>query len=273
MTPYTFDHVTADTLPDHLTFVGVHDPAPLQARLADGRLAFTQLRRMRSPRGTEASWTDTGGPLLFPRVRTDLPTDGVHALARELARGTATRVILNEGHAPLTDAPWQAAGWTLDPHAVMALTDLTARTWPLDPRVQERPLADLLAPDLLDLYAALTRDGGVIGDTGGTDPHAALQDDLHSDRRLHVLTDAGQVLGAALLDPDPRGAGIHMLGVRPDRRGHGLGGALHAHLLAVASRTHARHGGTTEYANHAMRRIFERNGCTLTEQKQFVRTG
>ncbi len=62
-----------------------------------------------------------------------------------------------------------------------------------------------------------------------------------------------------------------MLGVRPDRRGAGLSRALHAHLLAVAAEAHSKHAGTTDYDNHAMRRIFERNGAVLVEQKQFVR--
>ena len=61
-----------------------------------------------------------------------------------------------------------------------------------------------------------------------------------------------------------------MLGVQPSRRGQGLGLALHAHLLAVAAQTHRKHGGTTDFSNHAMRRIFERNGAVLTEQKQFI---
>ena len=62
-----------------------------------------------------------------------------------------------------------------------------------------------------------------------------------------------------------------MLGVRPDRRGQGLGLALHAHLLAVIAQTYSKHGGGTDYTNHAMRRIFERNGAVLSEQKQFIR--
>lgn len=45
----------------------------------------------------------------------------------------------------------------------MAQTDLTARTWTLEPRVQERPVLELLAPDLLDLYAELAK-VGKIGD-------------------------------------------------------------------------------------------------------------
>ena len=70
--------------------------------------------------------------------------------------------------------------------------------------------------------------------------------------------------------PPALGMGIHMLGVRPERRGAGLGRALHAHLLAVAAQTHSKHGGTTDFNNLTMRRIFERNGAVLSEQKQWL---
>ncbi|WP_424949792.1 hypothetical protein [Deinococcus sp.] len=73
----------------------------------------------------------------------------------------------------------------------MASTDLARRTWPLDPRVQKRPVSELLAPDLLDLYTALGT-VGTIGDTGETALAVAFADDLQNDRkRLFVLLKEG----------------------------------------------------------------------------------
>lgn len=228
---------------------------------------------MHSERGLEAAWSLAAALVVFPRVRLDLDTGGLRALAAQL-RLTAPdkRIILNEGMAPTDAGPWETGGWVLDEHALMATTDLTARSWPLDPRVQERPVSELLAPDLLELYAELVT-VGTIGTTEETDPVIAFVDDLQDEeKRLFVLVEDGVALGAALITPAPPalGRGIHMLGVRPDRRGQGLGLALHAHLLATAAQTHSKHGGATDWDNHAMRRIFERNGSVLSEQKQFV---
>ena len=270
---YTFATVTPATLDTYAAFVKVQDRAALEARLADGRTTYAQLWLMHSGRGLEAAWAQGAGPVLFPHVRADLPTAGLAALAGQLARTAGgKRVILNEGMAPLDPEAWRAAGWVLDTHAVMARTDLSAGHWPLDPRVGERPVAELLAADLLALYAELAK-VGPLGDTGETDPALAFADDLTDEsKRLFVLLENGVVLGAAVLTPGPHGAGIHLLGIRPDRRGMGLGRALHGHLLAVAAQTHAGHVGPTDYGNLAMRRILERNGAALSEQ-QWVRPG
>ncbi|MFC4453709.1 GNAT family N-acetyltransferase [Deinococcus sonorensis] len=274
MTTYTFDHATPATLEPYARFMEASaNLAALQERLADGRLSYTHLRQMHSDRGLEGVWINGPGPVIVPRVRLELEAAGLHALAEHVMRAAPDkRVILTEGAAPLASAPWAAAGWTRDTHAVIAQTDLTARRWPLDPRVQERPVSDLLSGDLLALYAALV-EVGTIGDTGEIDPAIAFAEDVQDEeQRLFVLVEHGTVLGAALLTPAPPGTrGIHLLGIRPDRRGAGLGRALHAHLLAVAAQTHQRHGGTTEWDNHAMRRIFERNGAVLREQQQFIR--
>ena len=271
MTPHTFDHATPDTLDAYIAFREIQNPEDFRARLADGRLTYEGLCQMYSGRGLEAVWTHGPSPFIFPGVRLDLEPAGLEAFALHLAQTAPDkRVILNEGMAPTDAAPWEAAGWVLDVHSVMAQTDLTARIWPLDPRVQERPMAGLLAPDLLELYAELVK-AGKIGDRDETDPAIAFADDVQDEeKRLFTLMDGEQVAAAAVLIPDQRGAGVHMLGVRPDRRGAGLGLALQVHLLAVAAQDHSKHMGATDYTNHAMRRIFERNGSVLSEQKQFI---
>ena len=267
LTPYTFEHATPDTLDQSIAFRDIQNLEDFRARLADGRLTYGGLRQMRSWRGLEAAWGYGASPVIFPNVRPDLDTAGLQALAGHLTpTAPDKRVILNEGMAPTDSAPWEVAGWVLDTHAVGAETDLTARSWPLDPRVQERPVAGLLAPDLLELYAELVT-AGKIGDRDETDPVVAFGNDLQDEeKRLFVLMEDGVALGAAMITPSPpaKGRGIHMLGVRPDRRGQGLGLARHAHLLAVIAQTYSKHGGGTDYANHAMRRIFERNGSVLS---------
>ncbi|WP_407540303.1 GNAT family N-acetyltransferase [Deinococcus radiomollis] len=282
--PYTFDHAMPDTLADHMhfqhTLQHTQNPDDIRARLADGRTSYQHLCQMHSARGLEATWANGAGAgrIVVPHIRDGLEGSGLDALARHLAATAADkRLILDGERAPMQDAPWLAAGWVLDVHSAGASIDLSARTWPTDPRVHERPASDLLAPDLLELYAELVT-VGKIGDTGETDPAVAFENDLQDEeKRLFVLTESGAVLGAALLTPAPpgRGRGIHMLGVRPSCRGQGLGLALHAHLLAVAAQTHSKHGsrqgGGTNWDNHPMRRIFERNGAVLTEQKQFIR--
>lgn len=275
LTTYIFDHSTLGTLTAHAAF---NTSAPVEQtlelvaqRLADGRLHHSHLCQMHSRRGIEATWVNGENRIVFPRVRADLPVVGLEALARHLAATVAgKRVIVTEGVAPVSSAPWEAAGWRLDNHAVMATTELAGRIWPLDPRVQERPVSELLAPDLLGLYTAL-RTVGTIGDTGQTDPAVAFKYDLTDPgKRLFVLMEGEQALGAAILIPHPRGTGIHMLGVRPERRGAGLGRALHVHLLSLIAQTEARHVGGTDHANHPMRRIFERNGAVFKEQKQWL---
>lgn len=132
------------------------------------------------------------------------------------------------------------------------------------------PVSELLAPDLLELYAALSAVGS-IGDFTETDPAVAFEDDLTDQgKRLFVLMEGERVLGAAFLTPTPHGTGIHMLGVRPECRGAGLGRALHVYLLSLIARTEARHEGGTDYDNLAMRRIFEQGGAVFSEQKQWI---
>lgn len=271
LTTYIFDHVRPDTLDAHADFIRHQDRGVLQERLGDGRLTYEQLCLMHSGRGLEAAWTNGENQIIFPNVRADLPILGLQALARHLAdTASGKRVIVTENLAPVSSAPWEAAGWVLDTHAVMATTELAGRIWPLDPRVQERPVSEVLAPDLLALYAALST-VGTIGDTEQTDPAVAVGDDLTDQgKRLFVIMEGDQALGAAILVPHPRGTGIHMLGVRPERRGAGLGRALHVHLLSLIAQTEARHVGGTDYENHAMRRIFERNGAVIGEQKQWL---
>ena len=155
-----------------------------------------------------AAWVYGASPVIFPNVRPDLDTAGLQALAEHLTlTAPDKRVILNEGMAPTDSAPWEVAGWVLDTHAVGAETDLTARSWPLDPRVQERPVAGLLAPDLLELYAELVT-AGKIGDRDETDPVVAIGNDLQDEeKRLFVLLEDGVALGAAMIIPAPPGKG------------------------------------------------------------------
>lgn len=192
MTLYTFEHATPETLADHMHFQKTQSPDDLRARLADGRTRYEQLCQMHSGRGIEATWGQGTVPFVFPGIRPGLEFAGLEALAHHLAQtASGKRVILTEGLAPVDAEPWLAAGWVLDKHALMAQTDLTARTWTLDPRVQERPVLELLAPDLLDLYAELAK-VGKIGDRSETNPATAFKDAFQNEEnRLFVLVEDG----------------------------------------------------------------------------------
>jgi GNAT superfamily N-acetyltransferase len=275
---YTFGHADDARLPEYYRLNSLEDVQlaleRARPRLESGQLSYEMLRTMRSERGLEAAWLQGGGPVVFPRVRLDLDTAGQAALVAELTRTLGnTRLILDERLAPLDDAPWRAAGWRLDNHAVMYQTDLSAGRWPRDPRVQERPLNGALAPGLQALYAALLAQDGQLGDFSERDPDAALAETIEDgEARLFVLLDGEEALGAALLTRTPREANIQLLGVQPARRGQGLGRALHAHLLAVAAETQTQHGGGTDFGNRAMQRVFAASGSTrLGEQRQYIR--
>lgn len=274
---FAFGHTDAASLPEYARLNSLDDVEValerLRSRLNSGQLSYQMLRIMHSGRGLEAAWLHSSGPVILPRVRLDLDTAGQAALVAELSGSAGDkRLILDERLAPLDDAPWLAAGWLLDNHAVMYQTDLSAGTWPRDPRVQERPLSGALAPELRTLYAALLTQDGQLGDLSGRDPDAALAETISDgEARLFVLLDGDEAVGAALLTTS-REANIHLLGVHPARRGQGLGRALHAHLLAAAADTHARHGGGTDYGNRAMQRVFAASGSTrLGEQRQYIR--
>ncbi len=60
---------------------------------------------------------------------------------------------------------------------------------------------------------------------------------------------------------------LFYLGVEPDRRGRGLGAAIHGlGLWILAMRGLRRYVGSTDERNAPMLRVFARNGCPVTER-------
>lgn len=72
---------------------------------------------------------------------------------------------------------------------------------------------------------------------------------------------AGLVLPQAFPD-NPEEGTLFFVGLRPDYRGRGLGHVIHARGLAIlAEKGVKRYLGSTATSNHAMCRVFARNGC------------
>ncbi|BDP42357.1 hypothetical protein DAETH_23260 [Deinococcus aetherius] len=86
--------------------------------------------------------------------------------------------------------------------------------------------------------------------------------ELGEEERLFGLDDGEGLAAFGKVGPSgrPDWANIHLIGVLSRARGRGLGTRLHAHLLALAAEEHTHHAGGTGADNHAMRRIFEKNG-------------
>lgn len=266
MTPYTTEPATPATLTDF--FALVPDPAEaarrqaaLRANLEAGRVRLGDLLILRSPRGVEGTVQvpRVEAVPLFPALRPDVRPEGVTLLMRTLWERAEPqrRLVLQESLAPLDAAPALAAGWVFDEEYLMYTTDLRARPFPRDPQAVIGDAAWLALPEVQALLAA----------DGNTDYELGEGD------RLVALQDAGELQAFGKVGPSgrPDWAGVHMIGVRPEARGRGLGARLHAHLLALAAEDFAWHGGGTGAENHAMRRVFEKSGSVLTELQVYFR--
>ena len=253
MNTYTLEVARPDTLADAVALIP--DPAEAEWRLTvirerveAGALRPEQFLILRSPRGVEGVCLRSTNPEvpLFPQLREDVPGDALKAFLSELC-AAGRRLLLISTQAPLRAGEAQAAGWVWqETNVVYETADLRARPYPLDPHVQA------VTVQTLSVAEALT----ALGRADWTPADAWT---------LYALTHAGEVVALAALGPSGRGdtAGIDLIGVLPDRRGQGLGGRLHAHLLHVAAQSFGTHVGGTEADNHAMRRLFERHGARL----------
>lgn len=267
MNTYTIETPTLASLAD---FFALHpDPEDVAKRLpilrdniAAGRVRLENVLILRSERGIEGTALVSAAPQvpIFPRFRPDVTPEAVRTLARALReRAEPQRVLLLQNDlAPLDAAPVEAAGWVLDDEQASYETDLQSRSYPLAPGASE---------------------GG--DDLRQRPEVAALLDTLgHSDWEwaegwtLVALPGAdGQPVALGAFGPStrPGWANLNMIGVHPGARGQGHGTRLHAHLLARAAESFAMHGGGTEAENHAMRRIFEKNGSRHTATQMYFR--
>jgi GNAT superfamily N-acetyltransferase len=261
---YTIETATPDTLTD---LYALHpDPADaakhlpiLLGRIESGQASLNDLLILRSGRGVEGTVLIFGPVQVpaFPRFRPDAPAEGVTAFARAIREkvGPERLLVLQDDQAPLNAAPIEAAGWVLHDRHVMYETDLQARSYARDPQAQEVDADD---PEIRVLLDSLGRAGFQLRD-GWT---------------LLALPDtSGQsvALGAAGPSGRPDWASVDMIGVLPAARGQGLGTRLHAHLLALAAEGHGQHGGGTGQDNHAMRRVFEKNGSQLVATQMYFK--
>lgn len=268
-TECTIERATAETLPDAY---GLHpDRAEAQTRLeqfrqrvAQGQARPEQFVLLRSRRGVE-------GVALLPKhphvplvvhTREGASAGGLTPFYAELRAAAPERTLLLDSTlAALDPGPALEAGWKPSaPEQVLYETDLAARTWALTPGTLEGGAELLERPDLAALLAELGQGGW----TGGPDW-----------RVVALLGEAGLPVALGALGPSnrPGWASINLIGVQEGERGRGLGGHLHAHLLARAAERFAWHAGGTEADNQAMRRIFERNGSQLRARQLYFRSG
>lgn len=267
MNTYTVETPTLDTLPD---FFALHpDPVDVAKRLPTlrenvvaGRVLLENLLLLRSQRGIEgtALIPQAVQVPVFPRSRPDAPADAMTALAHAVRdrTGPEHRLVLQDDQGPLNAAAIEAAGWVLDDHQALYRTDLHARPYRRDPQAVRGDAGWLKRPELQALLQA-----------GGETDY-----DLDDDEELVGLPSGGRLAAFGKLGSSgrPGYANIHLIGVLPGARGRGLGTRLHAHLLALAAERHTHHGGSTRADNHAMRRIYAKNGSQLVATQLYFRS-
>lgn len=266
LTTYTVETLTLDTLSDALT---LHpDPADaasglsiLRENVVAGRIRLENVLVLRSQRGVEgtALVSNASQVPVLPRFRPDVSAEAMTILARAVReRVEPERVLLlQDDQTPLNREAVEAAGWHYDSTEVIYETDLMARSYPLSPFAREGQAPWLEHPDLQHFLQQL--DPTIPQFSGGLMEGWTLV-------ALYEEANAGApILALGAYGPSKPGyGGVDMIGVHPAKRGRGLGTQLHAHLLSRLAPDFARHGGLTSANNHAMRRIFEKNGSRHT---------
>ncbi|MDO4246639.1 MAG: GNAT family protein [Deinococcus sp.] len=266
MIPSIVKRATLATLPD--AFVLHPDPAEVQARLerflqrvADGKASPDQFVILRSERGVEGVATlapQSFIPLLI-QTRSDTASSARQQFFAALLELAPERtLLLDSGHTPPDAAPALAAGWTLDDEQVVYETDLSARRWTLAPNALEGGAELLERPDIRALAAELGQADLELGESWRL---VALLDETGNPTALGAVGPSGR----------PDWASIDLIGVREAKRSQGSGTRLHAHLLARAAQEFGWHVGRTEAENHAMRRVFERNGSREKARQLYFR--
>lgn len=218
---------------------------------------------MRSERGVEGVASLAAPPPVpvFPRFRPDVAPEGITALARAIREhgGPKRTLRLQDTLAPLDAEAVFAAGRVSDaPVHVMYETDLHARTYLLVPKAVEGEEELRQRPQIAGLVDLLGHADWAF---------------MNGWRLVALPGAAGRLVAPGAYGPSnrPGWANLNMLGVHPDARGLGHGTRLHTHLLARAGERFTRHGGGTEQDNHAMRRIYEKNGSRQAAVQMYFR--
>lgn len=240
--------------------------------ISSGTLSYDQMYIFGHESGPEAAFTLSEAPIVVPRINAAVSDTHLRRFASMLSDSLAgsTKIVIIDKHlADVSTAAFTEAGWSVKSHDKIYQTDLTTGQWKLDAHVLELASADLLSPAMLDFYGKILTTDRYIGDSGSDDPIEAFEDTVSdNDVRLFIFKDQAHIIAAATLFPTAQEeVGIHLLGVVPSERGKGIGGRLHAHVLAV-SKTKARlHVGGTSADNTAMHKIFLRNGSLMVSEQ------
>lgn len=210
------------------------------------------------------------GALVHLSLRRPLDDEERHALLADLRahafRLGPARVLVNRSRS-LHPLGGPGEGWELASHAVLHATPL-----PPSPSVPAIPV-DFVAfgPEYLDtaeLDAFLEHSDGEFTGAGLREYHE------DADRFIGLMhREEGRPVAIGVThESRPGVAGIQILGVARDRRGLGLGTALHAALMERAAAFAPLYVGATDAANAPMRRLLEKNGCVLSDEQWVYRT-
>lgn len=274
MSTFTIQPATPETLSD--LYVLNADTAgaarlmdTFRARLerAEAHLSSTLL--LRTPRGVEGTvmFGPAPHPYVFPHLRSDTPAEAVTAfllaLRHALVGMPERQIVLDTSRADVPAGPVLEAGWLLDDHRAYYETELAPGKFPLDPHAREGGAGWLSRADIRELLTVLGR-----ADLDLTNGYLAgwmlVALPASADDETVVA------LGAYGL-AKPGYGGVDMIGVQPEMRGLNLGTRLHRHLLARLAEVHPRHGGLVSADNHAMCRIFEKNGSVHVGTQRYFR--
>lgn len=166
-------------------------------------------------------------------------------------------------------------GWVEESHVLVYVTDLTGMNGFDEPEFT-RPFSieEMLDERFVRFYSLVTNmaDSGQVRSIleAKTQHYTTYQ----AVEGYKVVDATGQLLAAGLVGRQREGvARIELLGVIPPLRGQGWGARLHQYLMHKARRFAPQYVGATDYGNYPMRRIFELNGCTFSEEQwTLVRT-
>jgi RimJ/RimL family protein N-acetyltransferase len=202
---------------------------------------------------------------------------GADLLGGLAGRAEGARLALDdiESEAPLR--AWvEAGGWRLEAEKLVVERE---PPWPSGPVPAGYALRSLAEVGEETFAAAMDRaaEGDAFEGEGPRDPLAELRDliELAGERfdatGWFVLVEGDEPAGVLLPQRTGRREGtIFYLGVVPERRGRGLGRAIHAlGLRLLGERGAARYAGSTDTRNEAMVRVFARNGCRELARQRY----
>ncbi|RIH90281.1 hypothetical protein Mterra_00590 [Calidithermus terrae] len=160
-------------------------------------------------------------------------------------------------------------GWVEESHILIYVTDLTGMNGLDEPEfTQPFFIEEMLEKQFVQFYSLVANIPDLEQAQDVLDAKTQHYATYQAVEGHKVVDAAGQLLAAGLVGRQREGvARIELLGVIPQIRGRGWGTRLHRYLMHKARQFAPQYVGATDYGNHPMRRIFELNGCTFSEEQ------